>query len=496
MKAVLINLHGDTNMTAAYLHSLIKKAGFDITTIHFRRLLMELTLPTEEEITTLKRVIDRINPEVVMMSVNSISFWIAVKISEVLKDRKIVWGGIHPLIEPERCLEYADIIVRGEGDGAVIDILKAIKRNKPLDNIENVWTKKGKRIIKNDFRPLVKDLDKLPFPDFSDENKLYIMGDKVHNKNTLPHLKYGYHIAFSRGCPFSCKYCINHYYNKTFHHKYLRRRTVDSVIKELVEAKRQFPLIKSIAFWDDVFMTNLEWLREFVGKYKRYINLPFFAYGNARFVNEESMSLLKKAGINFFDMGIQSGSERIRKIFGRTDTNKEIMRADAILHRLNITRGYDIIFSEFETEKDLEEGILFFLKLKKPFKVQRNRLVYYPNFEITHIALSEGRIKPEQIASRDRNLKGQMMNKTEAEKFPIMNYYYFIGNKLIPNFIIRYMLNHKWHKRHPRLLTEAGELINRIENIKSSILNMFKLLYYGEWDYVINRILKKDEYYT
>ena len=89
-----------------------------------------------------------------------------------------------------------------------------------------------------------------------------------------------------------------------------------------------------------------------------------------------------------------------------------------------------------------------------------------------------------------------MMNKTEAEKFPIMNYYYFIGNKLIPNFIIRYMLNHKWHKRHPRLLTEAGELINRIENIKSSILNMFKLLYYGEWDYVINRILKKDEYYT
>jgi len=495
MKVILINLHGDTNMTAAYLHSLICKAGFDITTIHFRRLLMELTLPSEKELMTLKRVVEKINPEVIMMSVNSISFWTAVKVSEMFKGRKIIWGGIHPLIDSERCLKYADIIVRGEGDGAAIDILKAIKRNKPLDNIKNVWFKKGKKIIKNDFRPLVKNLDVLPIPDFSDKNKLYIMGDRVYNRNTLPHMKYGYNICFSRGCPFSCRYCINHYYNKQFKNKYLRRKSVDAVIRELLQAKKEFPQMKSIAFWDDVFMTNITWLREFTEKYRKHINLPFFAYGNPRYVTPECMFLLKKAGINFFDMGVQSGSERIRKIFGRLDTNEQVIRADAILHRLKIPRGYDIIFSEFETEKDMEDGISFFLRLKKPFKVQRNRLVYYPGFEITNMAMNEKIINTNQIASMDSNLKGQMMSKGEAEKFPIMNYYYFLGKRLIPNFIVRFMLRRKWHKRHPKILTEAGELINRIENIKASVTNMFKLLYYGEFEYVLNRIMKKEGYF-
>ncbi|MEK6856236.1 MAG: radical SAM protein [Nanoarchaeota archaeon] len=494
MKVVFVNLHGDTNMVAAYLHSLIEKAGYNITTIHFRRLLLEITPVSEEELQVLKREIDKINPDVVMMSVNSISFWTAVKVSKILKDRKIVWGGVQPLIAPEMCLKYVDIIVRGEGDGAAIDVLRAIENGKSLNKIKNVWVKKKNNIVKNDFRPLVEDLNLLPIPDFSDKNKLYIIGNRVYNKNPLPHLKYGYNICFSRGCPFSCRYCINHFYNKTFKHKYLRRRSVDSVIGELLHAKKIFPKMTNVAFWDDVFMTDLNWLREFADKYKKHINLPFFAYGNPKFVKEESMILLKKAGIDFFDMGVQSGSERIRKVFGRFDSNDDIIRADRILYKLNVVHGYDIIFSEFETSKDIEEGINFFLKLKKPFKVQRNRLVYYPGFEITNMALKEGRIKKEQIASMDKNLRGQVMNRGEAQKFPMMNYFYFIGNKLIPNFVVKYMLKNKWHQKHPVIMTEVGEMINKIENTKYSIKNMLKMIYLGEYSYAYNRIFRKEHY--
>ena len=495
MKIVLINLHGDTNVTVAYLHTLIEKAGFDITTIHFRRLVSELTPPTRRELETLKKVVDKLNPEAALMSVNSISFWNAVVISKMLADRKIVWGGIQPLIDPERCLDYADIIIRGEGDEAVIELLNALKNKKSIDKIKNLWKKNGK-LIKNDFRPLVENLDNLPFPDFTDRNKLYILGDRVYTKNPLPHSKYEYNITFSRGCPFSCKYCINHYYNKTFKNKYLRRRSADSAIKELVLAKKMFPKIEVINFWDDVFMTDIKWLREFVERYKKEVNLPFFAYGNARFVSEESMLLLKKAGINFFDLGIQSGSERIRKgIFGRLDTNEEIIKADRILHRLGITRGYDVIFSEFETEKDMEEGLNFFLKLKKPFKVHRNKLAYYPNFEITKTALELGKISIDQVASINPDIKSQVMNKSEAEKVPLMNYYYFIGRKLIPNFLVKYMIEHKVHRMYPKLMTEAGELINRWEHFRFSFKNMFNMLYKGEFSYVYNRLFNKKEFF-
>ena len=57
MKSLFINLHGDTNMTAAYLHSLVDKAGFDVTTIHFRRYLAEVNKPTYLIINGIKNIL-------------------------------------------------------------------------------------------------------------------------------------------------------------------------------------------------------------------------------------------------------------------------------------------------------------------------------------------------------------------------------------------------------------------------------------------------------
>jgi radical SAM superfamily enzyme YgiQ (UPF0313 family) len=490
MKSLLINLHGDTNMTAAYLHSLIDKAGFEINTIHFRRLFYDLTLPSYQELSTLKKLVDNLNPKVVLMSVNSMSFWIAVELSKLLKGRKIVWGGVQPLIEPERCLEYADIIVRGEGDEAIIELLTALQKNKSYNNIKNIWTKKGDKIIKNDFRLLIDNLDILPIPDYSNKNKFYLLGTKIYRDNPLPHSKYEYNITFSRGCPFSCKYCLNHFLNKIFNNKYLRRKSVASAISELIQAKKLFPKLKSINFWDDVFMLDNKWLREFAKEYKQKINLPFFAYGNATFVNEENMKLLKHAGISFFDLGLQSGSWEIRnKIFGRIDTDEQILKADKIIHKLKIPVGYDIIFSEFETEESMEKGIEFLLKLQKPFKVQRNKLAYYPNFDITNLALKEKKITLDQIASKSQDIRSQIMNANSAERYPSIVYYYLLGKKLIPNVFVKFMLKNKWHYKHPKLLRTFGKLIDKLENFRYSFKSMFIMLARGEIRYVYNRLL-------
>jgi len=495
MRSVFINLHGDTNMTAAYLHSLIDKSGFDIKTIHFRRLLYELDLPSKSEMSALINLVNKIEPEVVMMSVNSMSFWIAIEITRLLRGKIIVWGGVQSLIDPERCLDYADIIIRGEGEAAVLELLTAIRDKKPIDKIKNVWVKKNGKIIKNDFRPLIPNLDSLPYPDFTDKNKFYVLGDRVYKTNPLPHSKYEYNITFSRGCPFSCKYCLNHFLNKTFKHKYLRRRSVNSAINELVLAKKNFPKLKAINFWDDVFMMDTNWVREFVKEYRNKINLPFFAYGNATFVNEENIRLLKEAGISFFDLGVQSGCQMIRnEIFGRQDTNEQIISADRIIHKYKILVGYDVIFSEFETEKSMEEGLDFFLKLKKPFKVQRNKLAYYPNFEITKRAINEKRITLDNVASMNPKINTQVINREQAEKTPLMNYYYFLGKKIIPNYFVSYMLKSKWHYKYPKFLVIVGDVINRLEDFQFSFKSMFRMILRGELKYVFNRIFNKDKF--
>ncbi len=479
-------------MTAAYLHSFLKNNGHDIKSVHFGRLLYEFSPPTEEDKATLKKLSEEINPDVILMSVNSMSFWNAIDVTNILKNVTVIWGGLQPMVDPESCLKHVDIIIRGEGEGAILELLKNIKENKPIDNIKNVWINKNNNIIKNVFRPLLKNLDELPFPDYSSKNKFYILGGKIYEQNPLPHFKYEYNITSSRGCPFSCKYCANHVYNKVFNNKYLRRRSVDSVMEELRIAKKNFPKIKNINFWDDVFINDISWLKDFLEKYKEEIDLPFFAYGNAKYVNDEVIKLLKESNISFFDLGLQSGSEYIRKdIFGRIDSDEDILKADKILDKYKMRRGYDVIFSEFETEETFREGIDFLLKLKKPFKVQRNVLAYYPNFEITERALRENKITRDRVASYSNSVTSQIMNKKESEKFPLMNYYYFLGKKSIPNSFIEYMMRNNWHNKHSKRMVYVGEMINKIEHLSYSIKSMGYWFFRGEFTYIKNRIFNK-----
>jgi anaerobic magnesium-protoporphyrin IX monomethyl ester cyclase len=494
-KVVFLNLHGVNNITAAYLHKILEKSNYPTRTIHFRRLVPEFISPSKQELNSLKKVLDKLNPKYILMSVNSISFLLAQELVKILKDRIVIWGGIHPLIDPEACLKHVKYIVRGEGEEAMLELLDALEQNKSPNKIKNVWINKNNKIIKNPFRPLVQDISNLEIPKFEEEHKIYILGDKIYKKNPLPHLKYNYHIAFSRGCPFSCKYCLNHLLNKMFDGKYLRRKSVESSIKELLIAKNKFPKLKKIHIWDDVFITDKKWLTKFIKQYKKHINLPFFSYGNASCVDWQTMKMLKKAGLCFFDIGIQSGSSRIRKdIFGRVDGDEQILKANKILHKLKIPTGYDLIYSEFETEKDMEIGLRFLLKLKKPFKIHINKLAYYNDFEITQRALAEKKISQKDIAGKSDLVNTQETNKQSSQENPLLNYYYFLGKRFIPNWSIKYMHKNQWHIKNKKLLASLGFFVNNLYNKWFSLKGMWEMVLRGEFAYMKNRIFNKKEF--
>ena len=108
-------------------------------------------------------------PDLIAFSVVSDNFPWAVRLSEKIKkvfDVPIVFGGVHPTSVPEYVLKYskADYVIMGEGEDAIVDLADNLAHSSICRTIPNVWAKDGDEIVKNDVRPLIEDLDSLPFP--------------------------------------------------------------------------------------------------------------------------------------------------------------------------------------------------------------------------------------------------------------------------------------------------------------------------------------------
>ncbi len=129
----------------------------------------------------------------------------------------VIIGGAHPSFLPEEALEHADYVVRGEGDYTLPELIEYIKNARhSVETIHGISYKDASgNIIHNPSRPLLKDMDILPEPDFS-----LVHGWKPTNV---------YPVSTSRGCPFDCKFCS---VIQIFGRKY-RFKSVDATLKEL-----------------------------------------------------------------------------------------------------------------------------------------------------------------------------------------------------------------------------------------------------------------------
>lgn len=129
----------------------------------------------------------------------------------------VIIGGAHPSFLPEEALEHADYVVRGEGDYTLPELIEYIKNARhSVETIQGISYKDASgNIIHNPSRPLLKDMDILPEPDFS-----LVHGWKPTNV---------YPVSTSRGCPFDCKFCS---VIQMFGRKY-RFKSVDATLKEL-----------------------------------------------------------------------------------------------------------------------------------------------------------------------------------------------------------------------------------------------------------------------
>jgi len=398
-KTALISLYDMNNFGLRTLFSVLDKAGAEVDLLFFKKGNLNSTMdkPLEKEIDFLINYIKAKEYKIVGIGTRSSIFSpakeIALKLKKLEKPPVIVFGGVQTTLEPGKSLRYCDIACVGEGEKTILDIC----RGKKLKDIKNIFYKSKGNIIKNKVGVVECNLDKIPFPDFLDKNKYYFQDEKVIELK-IKNYKTGYNLMTSRGCPFSCTYCCNNILRKIYNKPYLRRRSVENVIKELKEAKENFPSLLSVSFADDVFTFDKKWLKEFSIRYKEEINLPFFCYVHPKMCGEEEIKLLKEAGLSNANIGVQTFSKRIQKIYNRSGENQDILKSVINLKKYKIPVTIDIIMDNpMENEDDLKETLDWLLKIPSPFILNTHTLTHFPRTELTEKFVKEGLIKKEDV---------------------------------------------------------------------------------------------------
>ncbi len=310
-------------------------------------------------------------PDVVAFSITTGEFLWMRQIGTRIRERfskPMICGGPHPTFYPELIAEdYLDAICIGEGDEALPDFLGALERGEDTTGVQNFIVKKDNTIFKNDLRPLVHNLDSLPFWDRDIYKKYKLYG---HAPGNITH---HYGIMTGRGCPYQCSFCFNKAYNRLYHNKgkIVRRRSTRNVIAELLQFKAsENPAF--IPFLDDSFtLPPTAWLFDFLEQYEADIRIPFGIITRADLLNEPLMARLKKANCYSFKMGVECGNENFRtNVIQKKVSNRAIIEAARLarkygikIHTFNMAgcpgETLEMVFETFDFNKKIRPDFLW-----------------------------------------------------------------------------------------------------------------------------------------
>ena len=249
-----------------------------------------------------------------------------------------------------------NILLVGGGTGGhvipIFEIYEKLKETNKEVNVKVIGT--GTEVEKNRPRPFLEDLDNLPFPDIE------MWQEWIDYPETRPV------ILLGRGCPFQCTYCCNHALSKIAPGNYVRFRSPDNILKEVKMIIARFPETQEIYFEVETIGVNMKIAIELCSKleeFNREFDKPLSFGINLRVVpnmdHEDLFSALKKANFRFINIGLESGSERVRKeILKRNYSNQDVIKTVKLAkqHGLKVSLT-NLVGIPGETLADFKETI-------------------------------------------------------------------------------------------------------------------------------------------
>lgn len=292
-------------LSLAYLAAVLRSDGHDVQVID-----------ATAETLSWQNITDRMRahePSLVGITTNvgmaKQSILLARYVKRSFPSTKLVMGGPWATIEHERLLsrDIADIVVRGEGEATASDLAKTMERGGNLITVQGISYKDGTTIIHNPDRPLLMDIDGLPFPawDLFPPSKHYVF---QHRRGPF------YPIMTSRGCPFDCIHCTKIVHGYTY-----RARSPENVLEEIRYLKDHFNA-REIFIVDDAFNLDpdrAERIMDGIIKERLDLTIKFSNGIRADRLPPRLIKKLKAAGTYAVLLGIESGNQQIVKNIGK-----------------------------------------------------------------------------------------------------------------------------------------------------------------------------------
>jgi radical SAM superfamily enzyme YgiQ (UPF0313 family) len=384
MKILLVSLLPTTeNFGIKYIHAYLLRSGHDSSVVFLPR-------HTGDTVRAMIDFVAAFKPDAVGCGCMTYEAPFAQRLGAALKESfsglPFIVGGIHPTINPEECLAYADYVCIGECEETVREMADAFDAGQDWKAIRNLVYRDNGSIVRNPLRPLLEDLDALPFPGHLPEKayvchrgRIVALNDQLFRRYTRYDGK-AYNIISSRGCPFSCSYCCNSFLSKMYGTKKIRKRSPANVIAELAAVVKQFPDMILINIHDDCFLAQTaDWHREFAAAYRALIARPFIVRSTPLHLTEEKIAILKDAGLAWVTMGLQSGSQATNQsVFLRGVSNEQFLEATRLAKKYGISGYYDVILDNpFEDDRNVIETLHVLKKVPKPYQLQLFSLTFY-----------------------------------------------------------------------------------------------------------------------
>jgi len=324
-----------------YLASMLKKYGHDV----------ELFDHEVEEFSVDK--IREFSPNIV--GVTAITPRIE-KANEIIKAIKAampvvgIVGGPHPTALPKETLEEfrdIDICVTGEGEYSLLEICEALEKGGELSGIKGIAFRDNGRIVVNERRPPIANLDDLPFPDRD------LLKHSLYKGASTPgfsrHFLNITEIYTSRGCPFSCIFCAAW----ETHGRAVRYRSIDNLIEEMKQCIEKYK-INHFTIDDDNFTLRKNRVLEFCEKVKG-MNITWDCDSRVT-IDKETVDAMARAGCKKISFGVESGSPRVLQLNRKSITLDQVRNAIKLAKDagMQITAFYMIGSHPDETLEDIE----------------------------------------------------------------------------------------------------------------------------------------------